>query len=293
MNEALTPVRQRAGVVRSHIEEVTHHKIGMAGHEFIHGGDAGQKAAGEDVALNKIDAFAVVAIALILNGDGLNRHPPARTQTRLAGAEKCWQVALTDGLNHLNRHQLVVDPGQIAVVAEQHLNTILQPCPGDARGGPVVLLLRQRGGGHPAAVMTGGIFRHRPPAGANLQQMIVCRERQLVTQPRHFRLLSRGQILLVPAKQRAGVQEMFIKEMGVKGVAQIVMGGNIFPRLRAGVAPHPVPQPLHRFPEQAKPFFQLSEDLAIARNQLQQRRQVGRLPVAIHPRLCRGEAAPG
>src|SRR5690606_8024312 len=133
VNEPLTPVRQRAGVVRPHIEEVTHHKIGMAGHEFIHGGDAGQKAAGEDVALNKIDAFAVVAIALILNGDGLNRHPPAWTQTRLAGAEKCWQVALTDGLNHLNRHQLVVDPGQIAVVAEQHLNTILQPCPGDAR----------------------------------------------------------------------------------------------------------------------------------------------------------------
>ena len=97
----------------------------MAGHQFIHGGDAGQKAAGEDVALNKIDAFAVVAIALILNGDGLNRHPPARTQTRLAGAEKRWQIALADGFNHLNRHQLIVHSGQIAVVAEQHLNAIL------------------------------------------------------------------------------------------------------------------------------------------------------------------------
>ena len=213
----------------------------MAGHQFIHGGDAGQKAAGEDVALNKIDAFAVVAIALILNGDGLNRHPPAWTQTRLTGTEKRWQVALADGFDHLNRDQFVVNPGQIAVVAEQHLNAILQPCPDDPRGGPVVLLLRQRGGGHPTAVVTGGVFRHRPPAGANLQQMIVCRERQLVAQPGHFRLLSRVQILLVPVKQRAGVQQVFIKEMGVEGVAQIVMGGNIFTRLRAGVAPHPVP----------------------------------------------------
>lgn len=89
--------------------------------------------------------------------------------------------------------------------------------------------------------MTGGIFRHRPPAGTNLKQMIVCGERQLVAQPGHFCLLSRCQILLFPGKQRAGVKELFIKEMGVKGVAQIVMGGNIFPCLRAGVAPHPVP----------------------------------------------------
>ena len=89
--------------------------------------------------------------------------------------------------------------------------------------------------------MAGGVLGQRPPAGANLQQMIAGSERQLVAQARHLGPLGLGQILLVVGKQRAGVKELFIKEMGVKGVAQIVMGGNIFPCLRAGVAPHPVP----------------------------------------------------
>ena len=75
VDKALPPVGQRAGVVRPHVEEIAHHEISVARHQLVHRGDARQEAAGENVALDKIDAFAVVAVALVLNGDGLNRHP--------------------------------------------------------------------------------------------------------------------------------------------------------------------------------------------------------------------------
>ena len=102
MDKPLPPVGQRAGVVGAHVEKIAHHEIGVARHQLVHRGDARQEAAGKNVALDKIDAFAVVAIALVLNGNGLNRHPSSGAQPRLAGAEKRGQIALPDGFNHLN-----------------------------------------------------------------------------------------------------------------------------------------------------------------------------------------------
>lgn len=134
----------------------------MAGHQLAHRGDAGQKAAGEDVALDKIDAFAVVAIALILDGDRLQGHSAARTQARLAGAEEGRQVALAHRLNHLHRHQFVVLAAQIAVVAEQHLDAILQPGAGHALGSPAVLFPGKGGSGDPAAVMAAAYSASAP-----------------------------------------------------------------------------------------------------------------------------------
>ncbi|MNP72715.1 hypothetical protein D3C76_1693240 [compost metagenome] len=83
----------------------------MARHEIAHRRDARQKAAGEDVALNEIDAFAVAAVALVLNGDRLNRHFAAGAQPRLAGAKEFRQEGFADRFDHLDRHQLVVFPG--------------------------------------------------------------------------------------------------------------------------------------------------------------------------------------
>ena len=88
--------------------------------------------------------------------------------------------------------------------------------------------------------MAGGVFGHRSPAGANLQQTIAGRKRQAIAQARHFGPLSLGQILAVVGKQRAGVEQFVVKKVGVKVVTQIVMGGNVLPRLRARVAARPV-----------------------------------------------------
>ena len=72
--------------------------------------------------------------------------------------------------------------------------------------------------------------------------MIAGSERQLVAQARHLGPLGLGQILLVVGKQRAGVEQVVIQKMGIKFVAEVVMGGDVLPRLGAGVAAGPVAQ---------------------------------------------------
>ena len=63
--------------------------------------------------------------------------------------------------------------------------------------------------------------------------MIAGSERQLVAQARHLGPLGLGQILLVVGKQRAGVEQVVIQKVGIKFVAEVVMGGDVLPRLGA------------------------------------------------------------
>ena len=141
--------------------------------------------------------------------------------------------------------------------------------------------------------MAGGVLGQRPPAGANLQQMIAGSERQLVAQARHLGPLGLGQILLVVGKQRAGVEQVVIQKVGIKFVAEVVMGGDVLPRLGAGVAAGPVAQPGDGLAQQTEAALQTPQHLAVAREDLKQRRQLVALPVAVHPGLGRRQAAAG
>ena len=123
--------------------------------------------------------------------------------------------------------------------------------------------------------------------------MIAGRKRQTLAKARHFGPLGLGEILAVVGKQRAGVKQLVVKEVGVKVVAQIVMGGDICLRLRARVAARPVAQPLDGLAQQPEAALQPPQYLAVTRQDLQQRRQLLALPFAVHPGLRGGEAASG
>ncbi len=123
--------------------------------------------------------------------------------------------------------------------------------------------------------------------------MIAGSERQLVAQARHLGTLGLGQILLVVGKQRAGVEQVVIQKMGIKFVAEVVMGGDVLPRLGAGVAAGPVAQAGDGLAQQTEAALQTPQHLAVARKDLQQRRQLVALPVAVHPGLGRRQAAAG
>ncbi len=71
------------------------------------------------------------------------------------------------------------------------------------------------------------------------------------------------------------------------------MGGNVLPRLGAGVASSPVAQAGDGLTQQTKAALQTPQHLAVAREDLQQRRQLVALPVAVHPGLGRRQAAAG
>ncbi len=71
------------------------------------------------------------------------------------------------------------------------------------------------------------------------------------------------------------------------------MGGDVLPRLGAGVAASPVAQAGDRLTQQTKAALQTPQHLAVAREDLQQSRQLVALPVAVHPGLGRRETAAG
>jgi hypothetical protein len=63
-----------------------------------------------------------------------------RAQARLTGSEEGREIAFSYRFNHLNRNQFVELSGQVAIVAQQYLNLILQACLENACLSPRVLL---------------------------------------------------------------------------------------------------------------------------------------------------------
>lgn len=80
--------------------------------------------------------------------------------------------------------------------------------------------------------------------------------------------------------------------MGIKFVAEVVMGGDVLPRPGAGVAAGPVAQAGDGLAQQTEAALQTPQHLAVARKDLQQRRQLVALPVAVHPCLGRRQLPP-
>lgn len=78
----------------------------------------------------------------------------------------------------------------------------------------------------------------------------------MFTQTRHFRPLSLCQTLLIGGKQRAGIEQLFIEEVRIKIVAEIVMCGDVFPCLLAVVATCPVVKAGNGPAQQAKTAIQ-------------------------------------
>ena len=87
---------------------------------------------------------------------------------------------MADGLDHLDRYQLVVLAAEVAVVLQQQGDLTLQAQLGNALFGIGELLARQGGGGDLAAMVAGGIDRHAAPAGADFQQMVAGFEGELL-----------------------------------------------------------------------------------------------------------------
>jgi hypothetical protein len=62
----------------------------------------------------------------VIDDDGLQRHQPAWAQQRAAAPEERVEVLPTDRLDHLDRGDIVVAATQVAVVAQQHRNAVLE-----------------------------------------------------------------------------------------------------------------------------------------------------------------------
>ena len=80
---------------------------------------------------------------------------------------------MPDRLDHLDRHQFVERAGEVAIVVEEHRNTVLQAAFGHGVDRVLKLLPGDGSGGDPTAIVLGRINCHAAPARANLYQMIL------------------------------------------------------------------------------------------------------------------------
>ncbi len=196
------------------------------------------------------------------------------------------------GLDHLDGNQLVESSFEIAVVLEQQRDAVLQTLFLDAPLGIGELLVRQRRGGHPAAMVDRGIQRHAAPAGTDLQQMIVGLQIELRADALQLVQLGLLQALLGRGEHGRRVHHGRIEEALEQLVAQVVMRGDIALRTGAGVAVEPVQRLDHRLAEQRqRAALDAVQHIQVGNEQADHGGQVRAGPVTMDVRLARADGA--
>jgi len=109
---------------------------------------------------------------------------------RPSGASNRSQVA--DGLEHLDRDDRVVRAGEIAIVAQAHVDELLEARLADPGGGELVLCGRDRDRRHPTTAGRRGVHRHATPARTDLEQVIARPDRADLGHPLVLAALGRG-----------------------------------------------------------------------------------------------------
>ena len=144
---------------------------------------------------------------------------------------------MADRLHHLDRHDLVELAGEVAVVAELHVDAVREAGGGDAPAGEVELLAGDRDGGHVAAVGAGGVERPAAPAGTDLEHAIAGGEAELAAQGVVLLPLRRleGEIRRGGGPLRGGIHQRGIEKEGEEIVREIVVLADVAAGGGAGV----------------------------------------------------------
>ncbi len=185
--------------------------------------DRRQATRREDQLLRERAGGLLDLVGAIVDRDRLEQHQPVRREQLRAGAEEDVEVLPADRLDHLDRDELRVAPAQVAVVLDQHLDAVFEAGRAHALARHGVLLCRDRGGGHAAAVLPGGMDGERAPAAADLDEMVVGAQLELAADPvelRELGLVQRHPRLL---EQRARVGHRLVEEEPEHVVAEVVV----------------------------------------------------------------------
>ena len=155
--EALAPAPQRLGIV---LRDVLASERPHVGHplDAVVDDRRRRKTTGREHELpDEAVAGLLGLIGRVIDHDRLEQHRAARVQQLVAALEEAVEVLPAHGLDHLDRHELVVAPGEVPVVLGDHPHAVREPGDGHPLHRRGVLLGRDRGGGHAAAVAPRGM----------------------------------------------------------------------------------------------------------------------------------------
>ena len=155
-----------------------------------------------------------------------------------------------------------------------------------------MLGLGDGGGGHPAAVVTGGIDGQAAPAGAYLQQVILRSQLEPLADGAQLGLLPLLQAGLGARVDGARILHVAVEKALIEGIAEIIVGGDIGSRPGQGIAIEPMTHLVEGEAEPAKAPLQGVEQRQVAGQQPHQSNRIRAGPESLHPGLTGGDAAP-
>lgn len=224
LGEPLAPQAQRLGVVGAERVAAGRAQPAVVACGLLDRPRGGDATAGEDVLVDPGGGVAGGGRPLVRHGDGLQRHPAARSQPFVQGAEVHRQGLRAHRPGRLHPDDGVVLPARLAVVAQLDTDPRVEPRRTHSLPGQVPLLPGEGERGD-AGAAGGGPQGQLAPAGAGLQQPGSLAHVGQVEQPVDLAVLGRGEP--VPARREAsedggGVGEGVVEEEGGQVVGQVV-----------------------------------------------------------------------
>ena len=253
--------------------------------------DRGQAAAGEDEGVGEAARGLLLLVDAVVDHDRLQEEEAVIGEQLRAAGEELVEVLPADRLDHLDRDELVVAATQVAVVLQQHRDSVLHAGIGDAPQRALALLARDRGRRHAAAVSRGGVGGEAAPAGADLQQMVLGPQLQGAADALEPRLLGLAERGIGAGEPGARVHHRLVQVEGEEVVAEVVVGRDVAAGVALAVAGHPPQRLLERLQhghEAPPPRVQRGQ---VAAGDSGQRHRVVRVPDAVAIGLAHADAA--
>ena len=197
-----------------------------------------QQSTGEDVLLDPRVRVAAGQHPVVRHGDGLNRDPPAGHHQPVQRLKVRGPEPVSDRLDHLHGQHGVVAAVDVAVIAQVDLDAVGQSRRGHPLTGQSLLLGGQRDRTDLRA------SRRRPdaqfaPARADFEHSAARPDARGVEESVDLAPLGLGEARCLAGgqavEQRAGVRHGLVEELGEQVVGQVVVLGDVEPRLRAAV----------------------------------------------------------
>ena len=212
-------------------------------------------------------------------------------QEAAQGCEERVVLAPVDGFDHLDRDRFVEGASQVAVVAVEHADPVLEAGGPDPFGRELVLRRRDGGGGHEASVAFGRMQREAAPAGPDLEQPIAGGQVERTGQPIELRPGRVGERHPGSVEDRARVRHRLVEQVLEEVVAEVVVRAHVA-RVAVEVGS---PQACHRVEERGRESMQcvatFTDRLQAAEREPQHAREVIRVPPAVGVRLAQTDAA--
>ena len=202
------------------------------------------------------------------------------------------EVFRPNGLDHLDRNELVERTAKVAVVLEENRDALAQPCVSHTCDRQVVLFAGYRRGGHAASETRRRVDRHAAPTRSHLEQMVVGTKLEFAADPVEACLLRLFEGHVVPLPKSGRIHHRRVEPERVEIISKVVVIGDVATTPVFRVASHSVIEAFDCASDEAEPAaVEVTQTSGCPEQDSHGRNQVVGRPKPVHVALARAEAA--